>query len=927
MPPVDAGSISASVRIKLSELNADIVSCKTAIDNLGTEFAANAEKYSTLAGKKYTNSLKTIATEMKNVEGAAKAGALSEQQAVQRLIDLRQRELQILQNKAVKEGTASAETVAAIRKTEQALLSLEEKQKLLAGSGGGGGLAATFAKIRDVMWGPIAAAKEFIAVLQSLKAKADEMENEWAAAAEAGAILKNALKTTGAEAWTTKEHLDDMASSLQSATKFGDETITSMQGVLLGFRNIQGANFDHATEAVLDMATVMKMDLTAAAQAVGKALDNPALGLDSLSKQGFKFTQQEKETMKAMQEAGNIAGAQAIILKELDKTYGGAAKAAGDLDVSLRDKLKNAMGDVNEEIGRSISRGLAPFREQWLRIAEAVGAAAKAQNDFKEALKGVETGIGTSDLQAQEKASAALLKRLGDLSLKMKEYRSVGGNTGEMVYKKMEKEYEALNNTRNGIIDNIAALREMEDRKRKAAEADEKAAAAEEVKAAAAALKLEITKARNDLEDEYRKKLVEIDRELKAGVIDAKTAGDERQGALKSEITGLTGLVDKYNLTEDATFRLRAAKTELYAAGLKNAEGAKVEAKATIDAAKNALEFQAKYAKQVAEDSAATNKSIDEATASYRKQTESIKESGMATEVKVEYQRAQALAMADAYEAEGKNVTALRTAINEYFDLLEKSETGKKLEKEKASWEDYYSAVKEVITGIADALGSMYDAELEEIEARYERERELIENNGKTKEQSLQDELAAAISAGDAEAEAEARKKLALFELDKKYEKDKAQIQYKADLVAWQAKGLTLAADTAVAIMKAWADGGLILAGIAAAAGIVQGIAWGSAKPQPPAMATGGIVLPSGQDGTMVAAGDKGGADIMFGTSAMGQPLMQAFAAQVAAAVVEAMAGRSGGGQPLIVQLTLDGKVIAESTVTYINDGGVRLNR
>jgi len=118
---VDAGSVSASVRIKLSELNSDISACKTAFDNLGKEFTDQATKYSTLAGGRYVNSLKTISKEIGNVEGAAKAGALTEEQAVNRLIQLRQTELKILQDKAVKEGTASSETVSAIKKTETAL--------------------------------------------------------------------------------------------------------------------------------------------------------------------------------------------------------------------------------------------------------------------------------------------------------------------------------------------------------------------------------------------------------------------------------------------------------------------------------------------------------------------------------------------------------------------------------------------------------------------------------------------------------------------------------------------------------------------------------------------------------------------------------------------------------------------------------------
>jgi hypothetical protein len=920
--PVDAGSISSSVRIRLSELNADIIACKTALDNLGTEFQANAEKYSTLAGKKYVNSLKTIATEMKNVEGAAKAGALSEQQAIQRLIDLRKTELQILQNKAVKEGTASSETVAAIRKTEAALTGLQEKQKLLEGGSGGGGFVGTFARIRDVMMGPIAAAKEFIAILHAVGAKLGEMEDEWAAASEASALLGNTLKTTGADAWTTKDHLEEMAGSLQAATKYGDETIESMQTVLLGFRNIQGVNFDKATEAVLDMATVMKMDLTAAAQAVGKALDNPALGLDSLSKQGFKFTKTEKDMMIAMQESGDIAGAQAIIMKELDKTYGGASRAAGELAVNLRTKLKNAMGDAKEAIGQVITEGLAPMRQRMIELV------ADWTEDWKAlwGTRSVDQMQGVikqwQSLGAEEKNTAEKIIPYHDALKGVIDYNEKLLATGKLTDEQRKQAF-ATNAIYYQQIDKIhKAYGAAQSAAEAVAAAEAKAAAKREADAAATALQLEINKARNDLEDEYNQRLAEINRMLKAGAIDEKAATEERQSALKSEVDGLTQLVEKYDLADDATFNLRAEKTKLYVAGIKGAEVAKIEAKASIDTAKNALDFQQKYAKAQAEASAATNRAIDDSTEAYRKQANAIVESGMTASEKADSQRAKALALADAYEAEGRSVTDLRNAINEYFDLVEQSDAKTKLDEDIQAWSDYSAQITSIISDLASAIGSMYENEIAQLDARYEHERELIENNGKSKEEAIQAEIDAAIAAGDAEAEAEARKKLELFKLDEKYEKDKAKLQYKADMAQWSAKGLTLAADTAVAIMKAWPN--LLMVGLTTAAGVAQAIAWGAAKPQPPAMATGGIVLPQA-GGVPTVQAENGYPELDLNGGPSGRAFMQAFAAEIASVVVSALQGQPG--QQILVQLTLDGRVIAESTVRQINDGAVRLNR
>lgn len=244
---------------------------------------------------------------------------------------------------------------------------------------------STFAKMRDVMQGPIAAFNTVLAVIGKVKAVSDKMENAWAAQEEALAILDSTLKATGATAWTSAEKLSKMASGFQSVTKYGDETVLAMQNVLLGFKNIKGDNFEDASLQILNMATVMKMDLTSAAQAVGKALDNPILGLDSLSRQGFKFTAQEKEMIKTLVEAGKLEDAQGIILKELATTYGGAAEAAGKAGTAIKVRLGNALGDLHEEIGRQITDDLAPLRLGWLKMIQVWAGAAKAQNDIRKA--------------------------------------------------------------------------------------------------------------------------------------------------------------------------------------------------------------------------------------------------------------------------------------------------------------------------------------------------------------------------------------------------------------------------------------------------------------------------------------------------------------------------------------------------------------
>lgn len=154
-------------------------------------------------------------------------------------------------------------------------------------------------------------------------------------------ILSNTIQATGATAWTSISELESASKSLSDSTNYSVTEIQNMQSVLLGFTNITGEAFDGASEAVLDMATVMGMDLTSAVQTVGKALDDPVSGLDSLRRQGFKFTDEQKAELAQLVKNGKQLEAQKIILDTLATSYGGASKAGQDSFAKQRHAMEN----------------------------------------------------------------------------------------------------------------------------------------------------------------------------------------------------------------------------------------------------------------------------------------------------------------------------------------------------------------------------------------------------------------------------------------------------------------------------------------------------------------------------------------------------------------------------------------------------------
>jgi hypothetical protein len=162
------------------------------------------------------------------------------------------------------------------------------------------------------------------------------------------AQLGAALRSTGGAAGQTIEGLNAHAAALQKVTTFGDEAINTAQGVLLTFTQIRGPQFTRATEAVLDMAQALGMDLQGASIQVGKALNDPILGVTALGRAGVQFSVAQKAMIKEMVETNRLAEAQGVILKELETQFGGSAAAARNTLGGAIAALKNVIGDLFE---------------------------------------------------------------------------------------------------------------------------------------------------------------------------------------------------------------------------------------------------------------------------------------------------------------------------------------------------------------------------------------------------------------------------------------------------------------------------------------------------------------------------------------------------------------------------------------------------
>jgi len=196
------------------------------------------------------------------------------------------------------------------------------------------------------------------------------------------AILNAVLKSTGHSANVTAKHVTDLSTALMKKTGIDDEAIQTGQNLLLTFTNIRnevgkGNNiFDQATTTVTDLSVALGQDFKQSALQVGKALQDPTRGLTALRRVGVAFTEDQMKQIKALDASGHKIEAQKMILRELNKEFGGAAEAVGQtLPGQLaiaRESFNNFAGDLVAKAIPAIKEMITWVREHWPEISAVI---------------------------------------------------------------------------------------------------------------------------------------------------------------------------------------------------------------------------------------------------------------------------------------------------------------------------------------------------------------------------------------------------------------------------------------------------------------------------------------------------------------------------------------------------------------------------
>lgn len=175
------------------------------------------------------------------------------------------------------------------------------------------------------------------------------------------------------------ERLLNFADAQERST--GADTVVATQAKLMTFKelaktaDVVGGSFDRATMAAIDMAAAGFGSAEQNAVQLGKALNDPIKGINSLTRSGITFTLKEKEKIAALVQSGNILKAQGIILKAIETQVGGTAEATASSTGKLRQSYQQLLEEFAKPFALSLTGLPGQIEEAFPMLKEKAGMA------------------------------------------------------------------------------------------------------------------------------------------------------------------------------------------------------------------------------------------------------------------------------------------------------------------------------------------------------------------------------------------------------------------------------------------------------------------------------------------------------------------------------------------------------------------------
>ena len=195
------------------------------------------------------------------------------------------------------------------------------------------------------------------------------------------ATLANGLTRVSTDAPKAAKALRAMADELGYETLFDEKAFQKGFALLTSFKNIGLDSYGRVAETAADLAQINQVDLKSSFLQLAKALSDPTRGLTALSRSGVIFTEQQREMILELHNSGQEMKAQAEILRIVEGSYKGAARAAATGLAGAFDTLGQKVRDFNEALGGAAEPFLEPLVDATTEVFDVVTDGLNAISD------------------------------------------------------------------------------------------------------------------------------------------------------------------------------------------------------------------------------------------------------------------------------------------------------------------------------------------------------------------------------------------------------------------------------------------------------------------------------------------------------------------------------------------------------------------
>ena len=224
-------------------------------------------------------------------------------------------------------------------------------------------LGQTFASLRDVMQGPISAARSIVSAVKKIGAVIIDNVEEYTESEKAFNKLNSAFVASGDSSGVASRAIQAMADDLQYLTNISEEEIQSAAAMLKSINGLDKDGISKILPKIMDMSAQLGIDLKTATQQVAQTLSG---GRNSLVKYGIEIDKNASSSEKLV-----------AITEQLNAKFGGTAAALAN----VVDGIKLEAGELKEAIGGALLfnfGGLAEYYRDGIKtISDSIKSATK----------------------------------------------------------------------------------------------------------------------------------------------------------------------------------------------------------------------------------------------------------------------------------------------------------------------------------------------------------------------------------------------------------------------------------------------------------------------------------------------------------------------------------------------------------------------